>query len=497
MAEGLKSYIARRREEGQPLQFSNMGPAQQPESWNKESGSTYFRPEQTWNAETEAELRKPGSGFDYSNAAVNQDGGPAAGKPQQSRGYHLNSAMAELQKHLPGIVEHTLKGKKAPTTDAERNAVRQNVQQYFKMIQTDIEKQAKAQSEAVSGKEKEFEYFKGLSRSDKADFEKIYGRKGKEGGEKASFADKEQYKYLVGRLKELDGQLSGEFSGDLNDEERAKIDNDRQTILSGMMSLEDKMGGKGGMQRASSGSGTSNDVTKQEAIKQAVDAGAKKEDIINFIKQNPDASTDDFLGNFGVSSTSPKKKDEPVTPGSSQLSPRSEKEFKDWYKNVSDTTGLNPDPDDPKHFYDYRAAFLQGAEPNEEGHWPSEFKREGHPNMIVDGMNTKTGQPVEPPDMKNTPVNMSAQPSQGGLQRKNVPFNTSMTEGPTEEQKQAAHQELVGLANKLGVGPGNWKALGEMAKDLGGWAWESYTKAINALVSGQDEARKQLPAYRG
>ena len=53
-----------------------------------------------------------------------------------------------------------------------------------------------------------------------------------------------------------------------------------------------------------------------------------------------------------------------------------EKEFQSWYQDWSKKLGLNPDPDDPQHFYDYRAAFRGGAEPTVESgwHWPSEFK---------------------------------------------------------------------------------------------------------------------------
>ena len=45
-----------------------------------------------------------------------------------------------------------------------------------------------------------------------------------------------------------------------------------------------------------------------------------------------------------------------------------ENEFQSWYKGVAARTGLNPDPDDPKHFYDYRAAHIAGAEPGADGH---------------------------------------------------------------------------------------------------------------------------------
>lgn len=68
--------------------------------------------------------------------------------------------------------------------------------------------------------------------------------------------------------------------------------------------------------------------------------------------------------------------------------------FKTWYAGHAGRLGLNPNPDDPQHFYDYRAAFKAGAGPGPDGHWPSQFKREGHPRMVIDGINTKTGQPA-------------------------------------------------------------------------------------------------------
>ena len=68
-----------------------------------------------------------------------------------------------------------------------------------------------------------------------------------------------------------------------------------------------------------------------------------------------------------------------------------EQRFQQWYAGQAKARGLNPDPDDPRHFYDYRSAFLSGAGPDASGHWPSQFKREGHPNLIIDGIDTRTG----------------------------------------------------------------------------------------------------------
>jgi hypothetical protein len=73
-----------------------------------------------------------------------------------------------------------------------------------------------------------------------------------------------------------------------------------------------------------------------------------------------------------------------------------EARFRSWYGEHAKRLGLDADPDSPLHYYDYRAAFHAGAAPDASGHWPSEFKREGHPNLIVDGRDTRTGRPVEP-----------------------------------------------------------------------------------------------------
>ena len=51
-------------------------------------------------------------------------------------------------------------------------------------------------------------------------------------------------------------------------------------------------------------------------------------------------------------------------------------------------------PERPEEFYDYRRAMMAGASRDESGHWPSTFKREGHPNMVVGGFHVKTGQRV-------------------------------------------------------------------------------------------------------
>lgn len=59
-------------------------------------------------------------------------------------------------------------------------------------------------------------------------------------------------------------------------------------------------------------------------------------------------------------------------------------EFRKWYAGHATKLGLNIDPDKSEHHYDYRAAFLANAIPDETGHWPSKFKLLSHPNRYIE-----------------------------------------------------------------------------------------------------------------
>lgn len=77
------------------------------------------------------------------------------------------------------------------------------------------------------------------------------------------------------------------------------------------------------------------------------------------------------------------------------MAKKPEKDFDQWYSRISKETKVSKNPDDPRHHYDYRAAHKAGAEPDSTGHMPSKFKTEGHPRMIINGVNTKTGKKVK------------------------------------------------------------------------------------------------------
>lgn len=80
-----------------------------------------------------------------------------------------------------------------------------------------------------------------------------------------------------------------------------------------------------------------------------------------------------------------------------------ENAFRQWYSEHARALDLAPDPDDFRHAYDWRAAYRAGAAPDAEGHWPSEYKRFGHPNLVVDGLDTRTGLPLPPPSRARGP----------------------------------------------------------------------------------------------
>lgn len=94
-----------------------------------------------------------------------------------------------------------------------------------------------------------------------------------------------------------------------------------------------------------------------------------------------------------------------------QLTPEQEAQFKPWYADIAAKGGLDPNPDDPRHQYDYRGAFLAGAQPGEDGHLDSRFKAPGHPNRFVDGIDTITGQPVDESVAARTAQAVNAQQS--------------------------------------------------------------------------------------
>jgi hypothetical protein len=104
-----------------------------------------------------------------------------------------------------------------------------------------------------------------------------------------------------------------------------------------------------------------------------------------------------------------------TSPGQARITPNSESpvdeaKFQAWYKEQAKKTGINENPDDPAHKYDYRAAYKAGVGPGKDGHWPSQFKALDHPNRFVDGIDTITGAPAP----KQLPTAPSTSSGAGG-----------------------------------------------------------------------------------
>ena len=73
-----------------------------------------------------------------------------------------------------------------------------------------------------------------------------------------------------------------------------------------------------------------------------------------------------------------------------------EQEFMDWYKDVAAQRGYDPNPYDPEHHYDYRAAYNAGAGYDETGHWPSPFKDKGNERRYLSAQDPGWETPPSP-----------------------------------------------------------------------------------------------------
>ena len=70
---------------------------------------------------------------------------------------------------------------------------------------------------------------------------------------------------------------------------------------------------------------------------------------------------------------------------SKPLAPEEDAGFSEWYSDIAERSNLSPDPEDPRHYYDYKVAYEAGAELDERKHLPSEFKHDLHPNRFIIG----------------------------------------------------------------------------------------------------------------
>ena len=170
-----------------------------------------------------------------------------------------------------------------------------------------------------------------------------------------------------------------------------------------------------------------------------------------------------------------------------------EDKFQSWYKGWADYLKINPDPDAPEHFYDYRAAYRSGAAPSAESnwHWPSQFKKEGHPNLIVDGIDTRTGKkavnlkaydPVSIMSKAIVPANQAAKSSGAAIALNKL---WGLAKNPYDIIKGSA--EFVSAIPGFALGMG--KAMWNMSEAIGKGA--NLDQAYEAASKGMEDYAKR------
>ena len=115
------------------------------------------------------------------------------------------------------------------------------------------------------------------------------------------------------------------------------------------------------------------------------------EQLVRTFKTTPESKIRDMRNMITVPG-----KAGPTVPGKTSLSSTDESKFKDWYVGWAKKSGIDTNPDDPNHKYDYRAAYKAGVGPSiskedNRYHWPSQFKDADHPRRFINGIDTRTG----------------------------------------------------------------------------------------------------------
>jgi hypothetical protein len=175
-----------------------------------------------------------------------------------------------------------------------------------------------------------------------------------------------------------------------------------------------------------------------------------------------------------------------------------EKEFQSWYAERARRLNLGLDPDDPRHHYDYRAAFQAGAEPDANGHWPSQFKQPDHPNRYVDGNDTITGEPAR--DLSDLSDEDFLQTILEGATRPRRALTAGESGNLLPQPKQAPGTGIPGntrtpqnYQKSIGVQVGDLRATGALTRDTIG------DRVLESLGFKPDErkALKNTYAKRG
>lgn len=174
--------------------------------------------------------------------------------------------------------------------------------------------------------------------------------------------------------------------------------------------------------------------------------------------------------------------------GGVEVSAPDEQAFRQWYAGMAKQQGLSADPDDPQQFYDYRAAFKAGAKPDATGHWPSDFKKPGHPNMVVGGFNVQTGErvPGTKRATKDELIKLGWEPATAA----------KLAASPEPSNSQPDYDAIAAdVAQPAAFNPPRFKARtwGDTAADLAGGVRAG---VANTIYGGGDVIRRTLGMER-
>lgn len=110
--------------------------------------------------------------------------------------------------------------------------------------------------------------------------------------------------------------------------------------------------------------------------------------------------------------------------------PPNDPAFMEWYAKAARERQWAPNPDDPEHFYDYRALFRdvqsgQASDPSQNGHFPSTYKTEGHPRAYLDDstgkiFDTRTGRYLNGDEVPQTLMTLSEDSPDTGMRKEDA-----------------------------------------------------------------------------
>ena len=67
--------------------------------------------------------------------------------------------------------------------------------------------------------------------------------------------------------------------------------------------------------------------------------------------------------------------------------------------------------------------------------------------------------------------------------------------GPSQGEREAAQKAMITMAKAAGLGPSNWKALGKLASDSGGFLWEWYQSMEATVFEGARSSIRNLFSF--